>query len=192
MITLVTAWISERIITVTTMVVVAIAAVPTTLVLVSHNQAAVSVQQVQRQRQLELVANLKKSGDTAITRLTAAEQGCTVQLDQTVAAAHVPPGQVQSQLARAHSQVRASAAPLIAQIQRHENDFARLESPTPEEEQREEQEIDAIVLVALGDGQTPGTITVTCQTVTLVIQEVIQVIVLEQEVHVVKPEGDDD
>jgi len=194
MLTLVTTWISERIITVTTMAVVAVAAVPTTLVVVGQSQATVTIQQEQHQQQVTLRAAVKKSGDSAITRLTTAEQGCTVQLNQTIANAHVAPGQVQSQLARAKTQLHGSVAPLIAAIQHHEDEFAHLEVVTPDEEQNEEHEINAIVLIALGQGQTPGTITVTCQTVTLVIQQVIQVIVLQQQVHVVKPstEGDDD
>ena len=194
MLTLVTTWISERIITVTTMAVVAVAAVPTTLVVVGQSRATVTIQQEQHQQQVTLRAAVKKSGDSAITRLTTAEQGCTVQLNQTIANAHVAPGQVQSQLARAKTQLHGSVAPLIAAIQHHEDEFAHLEVVTPDEEQNEEHEINAIVLIALGQGQTPGTITVTCQTVTLVIQQVIQVIVLQQQVHVVKPssEGDDD
>lgn len=188
MLTLITAWISERIITVTTLAVVAVAAVPTTLVVVTETHTTVTVQQ----QQVTLVAAVKKAGDAAITKLTTAEQGCTVQINQTVANAHVAPGQIQSQLARAKTQLHGSVAPLIAAIQRHEDEFAHLKVVTKEDEQNEEHEISLIVLVALGQGQTPGTITVTCQTVTLVIQEVIQVIVLEQEVHVVKPKGGDD
>src|SRR5579864_5673928 len=194
MLTLVTAWISERIITVTTMVVVAVAAVPTTLIVVSQSQTTVTVQSEQHQQQVKLVAAVKKAGDSAITRLTMAEQGCTVQINHTVANSHVAPGQIQSQLAQAKTQLHGSVAPLIAAIQRHENEIAHLKVVTPADEQNEEQEINTIVLIALGQGQTPGTITVTCQTVTVVIQEVIQVIVLEQEVHIVQPgeEGDGD
>ena len=72
MLTLVTTWISERIITVTTMAVVAVAAVPTTLVVVGQSQATVTIQQEQHQQQVMLHAAVKKSGDSAITRLTTA------------------------------------------------------------------------------------------------------------------------
>ncbi|HYM49447.1 MAG TPA: hypothetical protein VET65_02630 [Candidatus Limnocylindrales bacterium] len=193
MLTLITAWISERIITVTTVAVVAVAAVPTTLVIVNHGQTTVTVSQQEHQQQVTLVAAVKKVGDAAITKLTTAEQGCTVQLNQTIANAHLAPGQIQPQLTQAKTQLHGAVAPLIAAIQKHEDDFSHLKTVTKDEEQNEEHEISLIVLTGLGQGHTPGTITVSCQTVTIEIQTVIQVIVLEQQVKVVQaPAGKGD
>ena len=48
------------------------------------------------------------------------------------------------------------------------------------------------VAVALGDGHSFGTITVTCQTVLITIQETIQITVIQETPQVCKSEVEDD
>src|ERR1700726_3188780 len=79
MFTILTTWISERIITVTAVSVLTVAAVPTTLVIVSHddhNTIAV-VQPADEHAKVVLVGDVKKAGDALITRLNATESSCT-------------------------------------------------------------------------------------------------------------------
>src|SRR2546429_9458077 len=84
MFTILTTWISERIITVTAVSVLTVAAVPTTLVIVSHddhNTIAV-VQPADEHSKIVLVGAVKKAGDAVISKLNAAEAGCTTQVTQ--------------------------------------------------------------------------------------------------------------
>jgi hypothetical protein len=185
MLTLITTWITARIVTVTTVAVLAVAAVPTTLVLVQHSQ----VESDARHQQVVLIAAVKRAGDHAIQRLETEEATCTTQINQQVAAAHIAPGKIQSQLAQAKAQLHGSIAPLIAAVQRNEDDVAHLAVVTPEDEQNELSQINLIVLTGLGNGQTTGTVIVTCQTVTVEIHLVIQVTVTQV---VNTSEGDDD
>src|SRR5712692_11187430 len=103
MFTILTTWISERIITVTAVSVLTVAAVPTTLVIVSHddhNTIAV-VQPADEHSKVVLVSAVKKAGDAVIARLNTAEAGCTTQVTQTVAASKLAPAKLQTQLVKA-------------------------------------------------------------------------------------------
>ena len=75
MFTVLTTWISERIITVTAVTVLTVAAVPTTLVIASHddhNTIAV-VQPADEHSKVLLVSAVKKAGDDLIIKLSGAE-----------------------------------------------------------------------------------------------------------------------
>ena len=194
MFTLLTTWISQRIITVTAVSVLTVAAVPTTLVIVSHedqNTVAV-VQPVSDGQKVVLVAAVKKAGDAAIAKLNSAESSCNGTVSNTVSTAKVAPGKIQSQLARAQSQVQGSVAPFIAAVQRDEDRFAHLTVLTPQDEENELNEISLIELTALGDGHTTGTVTITCQTVVVTIQETIQITIAQIACPTTKSERDDD
>src|SRR3981081_2652558 len=107
MFTILTTWISERIITITAVSVLTVAAVPTTLIIVSHddhnngNTVAVS-QPVDAHPKTVLVSAVKKAGDDLITRLNATESSCPTQLTQAVTTSKVA-AKVQPQLATAKS-----------------------------------------------------------------------------------------
>lgn len=194
MFTLLTTWISQRIITVTAVSVLTVAAVPTTLVIVSHedqNTVAV-VQPVSDGQKVVLVAAVKKAGDAAIAKLNSAESSCNGTVSNTVSTAKVAPGKIQSQLARAQSQVHGSVAPFIAAVQRDEDRFAHLTVLTPQDGENELNEISLIELTALGDGHTTGTVTITCQTVVVTIQETIQITIAQIACPTTKSERDDD
>lgn len=194
MFTLLTTWISQRIITVTAVSVLTVAALPTTLVIVSHedqNTVAV-VQPVSDGQKVVLVAAVKKAGDAAIAKLNSAESSCNGTVSNTVSTAKVAPGKIQSQLARAQSQVHGSVAPFIAAVQRDEDRFAHLTVLTPQDEENELNEISLIELTALGDGHTTGTVTITCQTVVVTIQETIQITIAQIACPTTKSERDDD
>jgi hypothetical protein len=179
---LLTTWISERIITVTAVSVLTVAAVPTTLIIVSHddhNTVAV-IQPADAHSKVVLVSAVKKAGDDLITKLNTAESGCGTQVTQTVAASKVAPAKLQTQLVKAKSQIHGSVAPLVAAIKSDEDRFARLTFMTPQDEENELVQFNTIAIVALGDGHSTGTVTVTCQTVLITITETIQITIIQE------------
>jgi hypothetical protein len=183
MFTVLLAWVSERIVTVTAVSVVAVAAVPTTLVLVSngdHNPTTVAViQPADDHSKAILVSAVKKAGDNLITKLNTAESGCTTQVTQAVSSSKVA-ANVQKQLTTAKSQIHGSVAPIVAAIKSDEDHFAHLKFVTPQDEENELNDLNLIEVIALGDGRSTGTITVTCQTVMITIQETIQITVIQE------------
>jgi hypothetical protein len=181
MLTILTTWISERIITVTAVSVLTVAAVPTTLIIVSHddhNTVAV-IQPADEHSKVVLVGAVKKAGDALITKLTATESSCTTQVTQVVTTSKVA-AKVQPQLATAKSEIHGSVAPIVAAIKSDEARFANLKFVTPQDEENELGEFNTIAIIALGDGHSTGTITVTCQTVLITITETIQITIIQQ------------
>jgi hypothetical protein len=192
MLTILTTWISERIITVTAVSVLTVAAVPTTLIIISHddhNTIAV-IQPADEHSKVVLVGTVKKAGDDLITKLNATESSCTTQVTQVVTTSKVA-AKVQPQLAKAKSEIHGSVAPIVAAIKSDEARFANLKFVTPQDEENELSEFNTIAIIALGDGHSTGTITVTCQTVLITITETIQIIVI-QEAPTTNSEGDGD
>lgn len=180
MFVLLTTWISQRIITVTAISVLTVAAVPTTLVIVSHddhNTIAI-VQPADDKQKLVLVAAVKKAGDAVIVKLNNAESSCATQVTQTVSTSKVA-AKVQSQLAKAKTELRDGTNVFVAAVQKDEDRFAHLAVITPQDEENELAELNLIQIVALGDGHSTGTITITCQTVLITIQETIQITVIQ-------------
>jgi len=196
MFTLLLTWVSQRIITVTAVSVLTVAAVPTTLVIVSngdHNNATIAViQPADDHSRTILVSAVKKAGDDLITKLNTAESSCTTQVTQTVSASKIAPGRIQSQLAKAHTQIHGSVAPMIAGIKSDEDHFAHLTFVTPQDEENELADLNLIEVIALGDGHSTGTITVTCQTVLITITETIQITVIEETPPVCKADHETD
>jgi hypothetical protein len=194
MFTILVTWVSQRIITVTAVSVLTVAAVPTTLIITSHddhNTVAV-IQPADDHNKVVLVSAVKKAGDDLITKLNTAESGCTTQVTQTVAASKIAPGKLQSQLAKAKSEIHGSVAPVVAAIKSDEDRFAHLTFVTPQDEDNELAELQLIEIIALGDGSSSGTITVTCQTVVITIQETIQITVIQETPTVCKTKEVDD
>ena len=181
MFTILTTWISERIITVTAVSVLTVAAVPTTLIIVSHddhNTIAV-VQPADEHSKVVLVSAVKKAGDAVIAKLNTAEAGCTTQVTQAVTASKVA-AKVQPKLATAKSQIHSSVAPMVAAIKADEDRFAHLTFITPQDEENEIAAFNTIAIIALGDGHSTGTVTVTCQTVLITITETIQITIIQE------------
>jgi len=193
MFTILTTWISERIITVTAVSVLTVAAVPTTLIIVSHddhNTIAV-IQPADEHSKVVLVSAVKKAGDDLITRLNTSESSCTTQVTQAVSTSKVS-AKLQPQLTRAKSQIHGSVAPVVAAIKSDQARFANLTFVTPQDEENELAEFNTIAIIALGDGHSAGTITVTCQTVLITITETIQITVIQQTAPPCKTEADAD
>lgn len=181
MFTILTTWISERIITVTAVSVLTVAAVPTTLIIVSHddhNTIAV-VQPADEHSKVVLVSAVKKAGDAVIAKLNGAEAGCTTQVTQAVTNSKVA-AKIQPQLTAAKSQIHSSVAPLITAIKADEDRFAHLTFVTPQDEENELAEFNTIAIIALGDGHSTGTITITCQTVLITITQTINITVIQE------------
>ncbi len=197
MFTLLTTWISERIITVTAVSVLTVAAVPTTLVIVSsngdHKTTVAVVQPVDAKQRVVLIGEVKKAGDAAIVKLNNAESSCNGTVATTVSASKVAPAKIQSQLATAKTQIHGSVSPFIAALVKDEDRFAHLTAITPQDEENALHEISLIQLTALGDGHSAGTVTITCQTVVVTITETIQITITPAPVcpPTTKKEGDD-
>src|SRR5256885_2388480 len=180
MFTILTTWISERIITVTAVSVLTVAAVPTTLIIVSHddhNTIAV-VQPADEHNKVVLVSAVKKAGDAVIAKLNTAESTCATQVTQVVNTSKVA-AKVQPKLATAKAQIHGSVAPLVAAIKTDQERFAHLTFVTPQDEENELAEFNLIQVIALGDGHSTGTIMVSCQTVLITITQTIQITVIE-------------
>src|SRR5207302_2644881 len=180
MFTILTTWISERIITVTAVSVLTVAAVPTTLIIVAHddhNTIAV-VQPADEHSKVVLVSAYKKAGYAVIAKLNTAEAGCTTQVTQAVTTSKVA-AKVQPQLTMAKSQIHGSVAPVVTAIKADEDRFAHLAFVTPQDEENELEHLKLIEVIALGDGHAAGTITVICQTVMITITETIQITIIQ-------------
>jgi hypothetical protein len=195
MFTLLLTWVSERIITITAVSVVAVAAVPTTLVLVSngdHNTTTIAVvQPADDHSKAVLIGAVKKAGDSLIAKLNTAESGCTTQVTQTVGSSKVA-ASVQKQLTTAKSEIHGSVAPIVAAVKSDEDHFAHLKFVTPQDEENELNDLNLIEVIALGDGHSTGTVTVTCQTVMITIQETIQITVIQETAPPVCKAGHDE
>ena len=194
MFTLLTTWISQRIITVTAVSVLTVAAVPTTLVLVSHDDHPTTVAVIQpadAQAKTVMISEVKKAGDDLIAKLDSAESNCTTQMTQTVSASKVA-AKVQPALASAKSQLHSTVAPVVSAIKSDEDRFAHLTYVSQQDEDNELADLHLIEILALGNGQTAGTLTVTCQTVTITITQTIQITVIQQTLPPAVCKGEDD
>jgi len=197
MFTLLATWITQRIITVTAVSVLTVAAVPTTLVIVSHDDhktpTIAVIQPADDHSKTILISAVKKAGDDVIAKLNTAESSCSTQLTQTVSTSKVA-AKVQPALATAKTQLHSSVAPIVAAIKSDEDRFAHLTFVTPQDEENELHELNLIQVVALGNGPTGGTVTITCQTVTITITETIQITVVQETPPACPPtkKGDED
>jgi hypothetical protein len=195
MFTLLLTWVSERIITITAVSVVAVAAVPTTLVLVSngdHYTTTIAVvQPADDHSKAILIGAVKKAGDSLIAKLNTAESGCTTQVTQTVGSSKVA-ASVQKQLTTAKSEIHGSVAPIVAAVKSDEDHFAHLKFVTPQDEENELNDLNLIEVIALGDGHSTGTVAVTCQTVMITIHETIQITVIQETAPPVCKAGHDE
>jgi hypothetical protein len=197
MFTILATWVSQRIITVTAVSVLTVAAVPTTLIITSHDDhtsatTVAVIQPADEHSKVVLVSAVKKAGDAVIAKLNTAEAGCTTQVTQTAAASKLAPAKLQTQLTRAKSQIHGSVAPIVAAIKSDEDRFAHLTFVTPQDEENELADLNLIQIVALGDGTSAGTVTVTCQTVVITIQETIQITVIQETPSVCKTKDESD
>ena len=180
MLTVLTTWISERIITVIAVTVLTVAAVPTTLVIASHDdhQTIAVIQPADEHSKVRLVGAIKKAGDDIIAKLNSTEASCNTQLTQTVSASNVA-AKVQPALATAKSRVHSSVSQIVVAIKADQERFARLKFVTPQDEDNELEHLKLIEIIALGDGHSAGTISVTCQTVLITITQTIQITIVQ-------------
>jgi len=180
MLTVLTTWISERIITVIAVTVLTVAAVPTTLVIASHDdhQTIAVIQPADEHSKVRLVGAIKKAGDDVIAKLNSTEASCNTELTQTVSASNVA-AKVQPALATAKSRVHSSVSQIVVAIKADQERFARLKFVTPQDEDNELEHLKLIEIIALGDGHSAGTISVTCQTVLITITQTIQITIVQ-------------
>jgi hypothetical protein len=173
-------WISQRIITVTAVTVLTVAA-PTTLVIISHDDhkdAVALVQPVNDEQKAVLIADVKKAGDAVIAKLNSEESSCNTQITQTVNTSSVA-GKLQNKLANAKSLLRSDTSPFVLAIQKDEDRFAHLAVVTQQDEVNALADLNLIQVIALGEGSSGGTVAITCQNILITIKETIQITVTE-------------
>jgi len=160
--------------------VLTVAAVPTTLVIASHDdhQTIAVIQPADEHSKVRLVGAIKKAGDDVIAKLNSTEASCNTQLTQTVSASNVA-AKVQPELATAKSRVHSSVSQIVVAIRADQERFARLKFVTPQDEDNELEHLKLIEIIALGDGHSAGTISVTCQTVLITITQTIQITIVQ-------------
>jgi hypothetical protein len=144
-------------------------------VLTTEHHVDVVMQQQSDEHKIVLIKAVKKAGDELVVKLQNAESSCNTQVTQLVATSKVNPGQIQSQLDQAKTQLHGSVAPFIAAVVKHEDHIAHLDEVSEQDEQDELSQLQLIEITSLGGGQTVGVVTVTCQTVVVEIKLVIQV-----------------
>ncbi len=83
-------------------------------------------------------------------------------------------------------------APLVAAIKSDEDRFAHLTFVTPQDEENELADLNLIEVIALSDGHSTGTITVTCQTVVITITETIQITIIQETLPSCKTDHETD
>jgi len=180
MITLLTTFITERVVTFITMTLLAVAAVPTTLVLVSQHQVVAT----EEHRQVVLIQALKDEGNLVIARLQNAQASCDSQI-QTVIAGQPKLGSVpriQTAVTQGRDHLNATVANFVLLVQDEEEAAAKLAVLTPALENVFLEEIHSIQLIALGDGTNLGVVTITCQTVVIEIKEIVILVIHKIEV----------
>lgn len=181
MFTLITTWATEKIIAVLTVSLVAVAAVPTALILTTEHQTAVVIQQQDSQQRTVLITTVKNAGDSLILKLQGAEASCNAQVAGLVTSKNVDPAKIQLQLTQLKTQLHTAIVPIVNTIKQQEASFANLVVITPELEVDELAQLKQIEVLAFGDGKTIGVVTVSCQSVVLAIQQVILVVTLRPE-----------
>src|SRR5207247_8632037 len=109
MLTVLTTWISERIITVIAVTVLTVAAVPTTLVIASHDdhQTIAVIQPADEHSKVRLVSAIKKAGDDIIAKLSSTEASCNTEITRTGSGSNVA-AKIQSKLGTAESELPQS------------------------------------------------------------------------------------
>jgi hypothetical protein len=71
-------------------------------------------------------------------------------------------------------------APLVTAIKADQDRFAHLKFVTPQDEENELEHLKLIEIIALGDGHSTGTITVTCQTILITITQTINITIVQE------------
>ncbi len=177
MITVISAWLTERIVAVLAVTLVGVAAVPTSiLVLTEHQVATVQLQQENDQR-LILVQTVKNAGDAIVAKLTTTESSCNTQVAQLVATSKLNSPRITTAVSNGKNQIHGSVTPFILAIQKDEDEFAHLAVITPDIRDAFVTQIQLLGTTALGNGQTVGVVTVTCQTILLEIQQVMIIVI---------------
>ena len=180
MITFLTTWITERIVTVLTITLVTVAAVPTTLLVVTEQQVTTVTEEQE-------IATVRQAGDKIIVKLQDEEKTCRAQVTQVVTTTGATGAQVTQVVANAGTQIHASIAPFVLAIEKDEDAVTELEVITPDDEDAALNQIQIIETTALGNSQTVGVVITTCQTVVVKVKQIIREIETGES-----GEGDDD
>ncbi len=181
MITLISAWLTERIVTVLTVTLVAVAVVPTSMLLLTEHQVATVQLKQEDDQRLILVQTVKQAGDAIVAKLTTAESSCNTQVAQLVATSKLNAPRITTAVNNGKNQIHASATPFILAIQKEEDEFAHLAVISPDIRDTYVTQIQLLGTTALGNGQTVGVVTVTCQMIVLEIQQIIVIVIRHQE-----------
>lgn len=179
MITLITTWVTERVVTVITVTLLAVAAVPTSLTLVTQHQVVAT----EEHRQVVLLQAIKDEGDLVIARLQSAQASCNSEV-QTVITTQKAGSlvQVQKATSRGQAQMNTTVANFILLVQKEEDEASKLIVVSPALEHVFLDKIHNIQLIALGDDTNLGVVTITCQVIVIEVREIIVLVIHKIEV----------
>jgi hypothetical protein len=182
MITLISAWLSDKIVAVLAVSLVTVSAVPTALVLTTEHQTTVILAQQETQQRVVLIQEVTKAGDELIVKLKTAEQSCDMQVANLVTDAAKP--KVETNLVDAKAMVHASLTPFITAIQLRQDKFKRLAIIDARDKEDELSQLHLIEVMAFGTDKTTGSVTVTCSTVSSWMQQIVVIVTLPQQTTV--------
>ncbi len=182
MLTFITTWVTERIVTVLTIVLVSFSTLPTTLILVSNHESDEAIH-------IQLIQQVRAEGAAVLVALTAAEQDCDGQLAKLATIkTNKPATVVQPLIASGKEREHAAVLKVVTNIRAEEARVVALKDLDDDEVQGAIERIHLVGTTALAPN---GVVIVTCQTILVEIRTIIEVVIVLPPV-IVPPRHEDD
>ena len=174
-------FLSEKIVAVVITTVVVVAAVPTLIVAINGNTITITgtvaseSRQHDDQERARIIVEVKNAGNAVIVKLNNEEASCDSQIAQLAGQSKLSATATAAALQKGKDDFHQSVKPFENEIQADEDELEHLTVVTIETEQLFLVRINEVQVIALGeDGQVGALITV-CQTIIVVVQQVIVV-----------------
>ncbi len=174
MFTLITGWVTERIVTFLAVILVSFSTIPTTLILVSNHESDEAIH-------VQLIQQVRAEGDAVLVQLNSAGQNCDAQIAQllTVKATQLP-AVVLRLIADGKEREHATVLTFVEQVRAEESRVAAIRDLDDDDVQFAVERIHFIGATALGPN---GVVLVTCQTIIIEIRTVIEIVVRVERHH---------
>lgn len=193
MITPVVTFLSTRFVAVFVTTIVVVVGVPSLIIAIHGNTVTISAGPVASasrhhdDARSKIVLKVKTAGDDAIARITAGEASCDSQLVALASKSKISTTATQAAIAKGKDEVHGAAAVYVKEIQDDENEIENARVVTTQTQQTILVHINQVVVIALGENGTQGTIVTVCQTVIVEVTQVIVTVVVQPGAG----EGDD-
>jgi len=180
MLTFVTTWVTERIVTFVTVLLVSFSTLPTTLILVSNRGSDEAIR-------VQLIQPVRAEGAAALRQLTDAEHSCDAQIAQLATVKTGTPAAVVHQLiAGGREREHLALATFVDRVRAEEARVVALKDLDDDDVQAAIDRIRLIITPALAPN---GVIFVTCQAIIVEIRTILEVIVIPPAI---RPHHEDD